>query len=98
MAEPIPKRMRKYSSPYLSDHLGQKIIVKCDICGKRRQYDAQAVLDRLDEDMTMPDLVRHIAKADGCAKAINRQFEQPCGLHYDLEAMAQTQKGAPAAR
>ncbi len=87
MAEPIPRHRRKYTSPYLSDHLGGKIIVKCALCDMHRQYDTGAILSRLDDDMAMPDLVAHIAKAEGCTRAIDRKFDKPCGLRYDLDAM-----------
>lgn len=87
MADPTPKAARKYASPYLSDHLGGKIVVRCELCGMRRQYDAGAILKRLDEDMAMPDLVLILAKAEGCGRAVDRKFDKPCGLRYDLEAM-----------
>lgn len=88
MADPAPKAGRKYKSPYLSDYLGRKIIVNCNLCGMRRQYDAGALLARLLEDMAMPDLVIEISKAEGCARAIDRKFDKPCGLRFDREAMA----------
>lgn len=88
MADPAPKNGRKYTSPYLSDYLGRKIVVNCTICGMRRQYDAGAVLARLAEDMAMPDLAIEIAKAEGCARAIDRKFDKPCGLRYNRESMA----------
>jgi hypothetical protein len=92
MAEPTPKTGRKYSSPYLSDHLDGKIIVTCDLCGMRRRYDSRALLNRLDEDTAMPDLVIMLAQAEGCGRAVDRKTDKPCGLKYDLEAMAETTK------
>lgn len=96
MAEPAPKTGRKYTSPYLSDHLGGKIVVRCELCGMNRRYDARSLLARLAEDMAMPDLVIHIAQAEGCQRAIDRKFDKPCGLRYDRAAMAETQKDARA--
>lgn len=96
MAAPIPKSRRKYSSPYLSDETSPKVIVMCKICGMRKQYDTARMLERLDEDIPMPTLVRRLAIAEGCQRGMHPSFENPCGLHYDLEAMAGTQEKPPS--
>lgn len=101
MAAPIPKHSRKYTSPYLSDERSPKVHVVCSVCGMRRRYDTAQLLDRLSEDVCMPDLVRRLAKAEGCDRIGKVAFdvEKPCGLRYDMKAMGrpETTKG-PATR
>lgn len=94
MAAPIPKHLRKYTSRYLSDMQEAKIIVTCRHCPMRKQYDTAEMLERIEEDVPMPELVRRIAIAEGCQRGQHPSFENPCGLHYDLEAMARTTKSA----
>ena len=76
---------RRYSAPYLSDHAGGKVIVACPKCGLKRQYDANEVLGRI-EDQPMPSLLTKIARAEGCTRTDNL-YSDRCQLRYDLEAM-----------
>ena len=55
---------RVYGVPKLSDHRGGKIAVICSKCGMERRYDANAMLERI-EDMPVPLLLIEIAKAEG---------------------------------
>ena len=76
---------RHYSAPYLSDHAGGKVIVTCPKCGMKRQYDANEMLRKI-EDQPMPSLLAKIARAEGCTRTENL-YSDRCPLHYDLDAM-----------
>ncbi|NTG94241.1 hypothetical protein [Rhizobium rhizogenes] len=76
---------REFTSPYLSDHAGGKVIVTCPTCGMRRQYDVNAMLEKI-EDRPMPSLLAVIARAEGCER-VDNLYSDRCKLHYDLEAM-----------
>jgi len=39
--------------PRLSDFAGRKVIVYCSKCGMRKQYDASAMLEKI-EDIRLP--------------------------------------------
>jgi len=73
---------RRFGSPHLSDHRGGKIAVICEKCGMQRRYDANAMLERI-EDMAMPVLLIELAKAEGCSRAGSKGDDR-CLLHYDL--------------
>lgn len=73
---------RRFGTPRLSDHHGGKIAVTCGKCGLQRRYDADAMLDRID-DLPMPILLIEIAKAEGCPRAGGKGDDR-CMLHYDL--------------
>ena len=73
---------RPYTVPRLSDHKGGKIAVICSKCGLQRRYDANAMLERID-DRPMPLLLIEIAKAEGCPRAGSKGDDR-CMLHYDL--------------
>ena len=76
---------REYTSPYLSDYAGGKVIVVCPTCGLKRQYDANALIKRI-PDQPMPSLLAKIAKAEGCTRTEN-VYSDRCKLHYDIEGM-----------
>lgn len=59
---------RPHGVPKLSNHRRGKIAVICSKCGLERRYDANAMLERI-EDMPMPLLLIEIAKAEGCPRA-----------------------------
>ena len=73
---------RVHGVPKLSDHRGGKIAVICAKCGMERRYDANAMLERI-EDMPMPMLLIEIAKAEGCPRAGSKGDDR-CMLRYDL--------------
>ena len=75
-----PRRAR--GVPRLSDHRGGKIAVICSKCGLERRYDANAMLERI-EDTPMPLLLIEIAKAEGCPRAGSKGDDR-CMLRYDL--------------
>lgn len=75
-----PRRPR--GIPRLSDHRGGKIGVICDKCGMQRRYDANAMLERID-DTPMPLLLIKIAKAEGCPRAGSKSDDR-CMLRYDI--------------
>ncbi|MBL0374045.1 hypothetical protein JJB09_18650 [Rhizobium sp. KVB221] len=52
----------------------------------KRRYDANAMLEKI-EDMTMPLLLKEIARAEGCPRVDNRGDDR-CMLHYDLGFVA----------
>ena len=89
MALPTPPDQRKLMNPYLSDLLGLKVVVVCEDCGIRYQWDGKAVLERIDEDCNLPTLIGKLRKALGCKLALEwRYFSDPqCRLVYDAEAM-----------
>ena len=75
-----PRRPR--AIPKLSDHRGGKIAVICSKCGLTRRYDADAMIERI-EDMPMPLLLIEIARAEGCSLAGSKGDDR-CMLRYDL--------------
>lgn len=89
MAKPTPKHLRRYSGIYLSDRAGQTLFLRCDKCGRRRKYNADAMLERLDEDLPLPELLDRIQIAEGCRLAIAWKwiYDDKCRLAFDLAAM-----------
>ncbi len=61
----------------------QKIVVACERCGMSRRYDGNAMIAKLGPDALLPDLVRRIAKAEGC-ELVNATTPNGlrCGLRY----------------
>ena len=77
--------------PRLSDFAGRKVIVYCSKCGMRKQYDASAMLEKI-EDIRLPELRLKLAEAEGCDKTRNAYYDR-CGLVYDIEAMGRSRFG-----
>lgn len=50
---------------YLSDYPAPKLIMSCELCGWRVQYDKQAMLDA-GGDRSLPELKRDIANRHHC--------------------------------
>lgn len=75
---------RQYTAVHLSDYAGRKICVICPNCGMKRQYDADAMLKRI-EDLPMPSLLPKLARAEGCEK-VDNTYSDRCQLRYDLSA------------
>lgn len=61
----------------------QKMAVACDRCGLSRRYDGNAMIEKLGPDTVLPDLLKRIAKAEGC-ELINAPTPNGlrCGLRY----------------
>lgn len=89
MALPIPHDQRLYSGQYLSDLLGGKIVVECSKCSLRKQFDAAALLDRIEEDCPLPDLIRQLRLKLKCETALAySSFTDPqCRMVYDVATM-----------
>ncbi|UVC09841.1 hypothetical protein IHQ71_04295 [Rhizobium sp. TH2] len=73
---------RAHGVPKLSHYRGEKIAVMCDKCGLERRYDADAMMERI-EDTPMPLLLIKIAEGEGCPRA-GSKGEDRCMLRYDL--------------
>lgn len=82
MALALPLEKRPFKSPYLSDHAGGKIAVTCPDCGLSRRYDATDLLLKI-SDISMPDLLPRIARAEGCPRPGNIRLPQ-CLLRYGV--------------
>lgn len=67
----------------LISYQNQKIVVACERCGMSRRYDGNAMIAKLGPDAVLPDLVRRIAKAEGC-ELVNAPTPNGlrCGLRY----------------
>jgi hypothetical protein len=94
----LPKAARRppetrYTSPHLSDLAGGKVYVTCPVCGMTRRYDAYALLERAG-NYALPDLLRVLAKAEGCNRVDNDWYDR-CRLAYDIDQMY---SGRPARR
>lgn len=76
----LPPEKRPFKSPYLSDHIGGKIAVTCPDCGLSRRYDATELLLKI-SDISLPDLLPRIARAEGCQRPGDIRAPQ-CQLHY----------------
>ncbi|MBB5273968.1 RNase P subunit RPR2 [Rhizobium rosettiformans] len=61
----------------------QKVVVACERCGLSRRYDGNRMIAKLGPDVVLPDLLRRIAKAEGC-DLINAPTPNGlrCGLRY----------------
>lgn len=70
---------------HLTDFAGKKVIVQCEVCGLRKQYDADAMRARLG-DIRLPELLVKLAVGEGCTRAYNAFYDR-CGLGYDVKAM-----------
>tara|TARA_R110000765_G_scaffold266176_1_gene365551 strand:- start:205 stop:465 length:261 start_codon:yes stop_codon:yes gene_type:complete len=70
---------------HLADFAGRKVIVRCEACGLRRQYDADAMLARIG-DVRLPELRLRLAMSEGCAR-VHNTFHDRCGLSYDVDEM-----------
>lgn len=70
--------MPKNGALWLSE-IAAKVRVECD-CGLKRQYDAEALLARID-DLPLPSLLNKLARANGCTKTEN-PFSDRCRLVY----------------
>ena len=89
MATPMPRHQRYWTGTYLSDLQQPKVIVRCEQCNIRRQYDASRLLASLDEDMNLSMLLDRMRVALACQThaAHNHIFDPICGLAYDSVAM-----------
>lgn len=68
----------------LSDHPHEKLRVFCEKCGRRAQYDKQAMLEA-GGDRKMPDLRVDITKQLGCQLALNPgvNLYDRCQMRFD---------------
>lgn len=89
MALPTPPDQREYMFPYLSDRVGEKVIVVCQRCSIRYQWDAMALLERIDEDCNYPTLIGKLKKALKCELALQWRYmsDPQCQLVYDVNEM-----------
>ena len=63
---------------HLIDFAGRKVVVQCEACGLRKQYDADAMLARTG-DIRLPELRLKLAVSEGCLRAPNTFYDR-CGL------------------
>ncbi|MFN7023981.1 MAG: hypothetical protein ACK4QP_05580 [Pseudorhizobium sp.] len=73
---------------HLSDFPGGKIIVTCEQCGIRRQYDADEMKARTG-DLGLPEVLPKLAGALGC-KRVESKFYDRCKMNFDVKAMGMT--------
>lgn len=59
-----------------------RLVVSCDKCGMRKQYDRDAVL-RACGDRTLAHLLDEIVARSGCPKANSWSVYDRCGAKYD---------------
>jgi hypothetical protein len=65
----------------LSKYPAAKIIVECDKCGLRVQYDQLEMLE-VGGDRPLPDLLSAIARRNGCDKFDRNQMYDWCKAQY----------------
>jgi hypothetical protein len=68
--------------PLLSEFPSQKVIVSCEKCGLRRQYDRNAMV-RTGGDRTLAHFLDEIVVRVGCPKANSLSFYERCGAKYE---------------
>lgn len=66
----------------LSEFPSDKVIVSCDKCGLRKQYDKDAML-LAGGDRTLALLLDEIVARVGCPKAKSLSVYDRCGAKYD---------------
>lgn len=66
----------------LGVHRNRKVRVYCALCQMKKQYDGNALIERLGPDFVLPDLLRKLGKAEGCETASITVGLVRCGLRY----------------
>lgn len=66
----------------LSAYPAGKVIVACEKCGRRVQYDKQAMLDA-GGDRPLPHLLIEIIRRMGCDKIRSTNIYDRCGAKYE---------------
>jgi len=66
----------------LSEFPSDKIVVTCDKCGLRKQYDREAML-YAGGDRTLAHLLDEIVERVGCTKNQNFSVYDRCGAKYE---------------
>lgn len=65
-----------------SEWPSHKIVVSCEKCGLRRQYDRIDML-RAGGDLTLAHLLDYIVERAGCTKSKNLSTYDRCGATYE---------------
>lgn len=68
--------------PQLSEFPSDKVIISCEKCGMRKQYDRDAML-RAGGDRTLAHLLDEIVARVGCPKANSLSVYERCGAKYE---------------
>ncbi|CAI2932459.1 conserved protein of unknown function [Aminobacter niigataensis] len=68
--------------PLLTEFPSDKVIVSCEKCGLRRQYDRDAMV-RTGGDRTLAHLLDEIVARVGCPKANSLSVYERCGAKYE---------------
>ena len=68
--------------PMLSEFPSDKVIIACEKCGLRKQYDRHAML-RTGGDRTLAHLLDEIVARVGCPKARSLSVYDRCGAKYE---------------
>lgn len=72
--------MPLHGAMLLLDLPGPKLRLVCGKCGLRRQYDIQALVNKIGNAM-VPGLLDELALRNGCAKIPAPTISDRCGLH-----------------
>ncbi|AWC22044.1 hypothetical protein CO731_01500 [Aminobacter sp. MSH1] len=68
--------------PLLSEYPSDKVIISCEKCGMRKQYDRDAMV-RTGGDRTLAHLLDEIVARVGCPKASSLSVYDRCGAKYE---------------
>ncbi len=63
----------------LTDMQDAKLRLLCEKCGLRRQYDIQALINKIG-NVAIPDLVNELAKRNGCEEFQPHNIGRRCSL------------------
>ena len=66
----------------LSNYPSPKILVACDKCGWRVQYDRKAMLRVGGGDRPLYSLLNEIARRQGCKRVDQKQTNEPCAAVF----------------
>ena len=69
---------------YLADYPAPKLIMSCELCGWRVQYDKRAMLDA-GGDRSLPDLIREVAGRNQCKQPMVDRMDawKHCKARYE---------------
>ncbi|GAA2857933.1 hypothetical protein GCM10010837_05370 [Aminobacter niigataensis] len=68
--------------PKLSEFPSDKVIVSCEKCGMRKQYDRETMV-RTGGDRTLAHLLDEIVARVGCPNASSLSVYDRCGAKYE---------------
>lgn len=68
--------------PMLSEFPAQKVLITCDKCGMRKQYDRDAMV-KAGGDRTLAHLLDEIVARAGCTRINTLSVYDRCGAKYE---------------